>query len=205
MNKNLIAFCGIDGSGKTTQIAILKKSLEENGRTVFIEKQPSLWYRNDERVKKYLAGKVKSQKLLLSELALFSASDKLRQYQEIILPRLQKNEIVLMDRYVYSAYAYFITRGLKFDWLQEINKMLPLPDYTIYLDVPSNIAYKRIKNRNLSERTIEEQDRSKLEEVRNVFLSQPWGKNDKYIVINGNDDKNVVAKMVISNLYTQAK
>lgn len=54
----LIAFCGMDGAGKTTKLTILKNKLENIGEMVYTTKQPTDWYRKDNRVYKYLRGKI---------------------------------------------------------------------------------------------------------------------------------------------------
>jgi dTMP kinase len=179
----LIAFCGIDGSGKTTQLRRVQAELEAAmDIEVYTTKQPTNWYRKDPRVQQLMNSESDLEDLLLRELALFSAADRLRHYQTEISPQLETGSIVLTDRYVHSAYAYFTARGISdMAWLVEINKFVPLPDITIFLDVPVDVAIDRITTR-LGTINKEEINQARMNQIREIFLSQPWGKDNFHMV-----------------------
>lgn len=182
----LIAFCGMDGAGKTTQLIALKKKLEKLGEMVYTTKQPTDWYRSDERVRDFLCGKLEEDDLLLNELALFSAADRLRHFQTEILPNLNMGKIVLTDRYVYTTYAYFLARGIKnIDWLKSINRNISMPDLVFYIDLPADVALKRIVKREGVSQKKEEKDFARLNNIRNIFQKQPWGKSKNFFVLDG--------------------
>ena len=193
----LIAFCGIDGSGKTTQIVRLKHSLEQRGLSVFCTKEPTDWYRKDERVRRLLNREGESDKLIAEELALFAAADRLRHIQTDIIPNEAEGKIVITDRYVYSTYAYFMARGINdFKWLQSLNRYVPIPDLTFYLDVDPVEAVRRIIARDGKSQKKEETDLQAMNTVRNVFISQPWGAINNYHVIKGNNDIDAKSKII---------
>lgn len=203
----LIAFCGIDGSGKTTQIYRLYRTLLKKGYDPYLTKQPTDWYRKDETVRKLLNEELPLTTCIMSELSLFSAADKLRHYREEIEPQIQNNKIVISDRYVYSAYAYFLARGLNdLDWLKYLNKTLKEPDITIYIDVAPKVAFERIIKRDGKSEKKEETNYHKLEKVAKIFKEQPWGKSNKYVVIDGSKSieeiseeiENIVLKLLKS-------
>ena len=179
----LIAICGIDGSGKTTQINLLKDYFEKQGKNIHLTKQPTNFYRNYDRFRKYVNREISpNNSNIIFELALLSAADKIRHYETDIRPNAHK--IVISDRYVFSAYAYFIGRGVNdIEWLKDINIHLPIPDITIYLDIDPKIAYERIINRDGGYTKKEETDLELLSSVRNVFLKQPWGDIPNYNII----------------------
>ena len=184
----LIAICGIDGSGKTTQIELLKKYFnDEYQEDVLITKQPTNFYRSYNRFRSYVNRESNGPPVdILYELALLSATDKLKHYSEEILPN--KEKIIISDRYVFSAYSYFLARGISdIEWLKEINKYLPLPDITIYIDILPNIAYERIVNRDGRYTKKEETDMKILSKVRDNFISQPWGVLKNYYIVNSNE------------------
>ena len=150
----LISICGIDGSGKTTQVNLLKKHLNRVNDKVIICKQHTETYYDNERYKKYLQGALDKTKLTDYEMILYASYDRMKQYQLGILPYLEKNYIVITDRYVFSTYAYAKTRGVDLLWTMEMNKHLPLPDFTFILDINPLEASKRTCKRD--SRTIEE-------------------------------------------------
>ena len=196
-----IAICGIDGSGKTTQVNFLKEYYQNKGRNITCIKQHTQTYKNDQRMYDYLHGNLTKSELLVSEMALLSAFDRMRQYQLEILPRIKNNEIVIVDRYVYSAYAYYIMRGLELNWILDLNKKLPLPDCTICIDVPAEIAYERIKKR--QDITLEESNQKYMEKIRKIYRDQPWGKSSNYYIVNGDDNIHNISNKIsnITNMY----
>lgn len=194
----LIAFCGIDGSGKSTQLKRVQAQLEQMQHKVYPTKQPTDWYRSDPRVKKLMNSEVELDDLLLRELALFSAADRLRHYQTEISIQLEKGSIVLTDRYVYSAYAYFTARGLSdIEWLKEINRFVPIPNVTVFLDVPVNIAKTRIVARDGESSHKEELNTSRMEQIRSIFLVLPVEKANFYIIDSTQDLDMVTTDIMI--------
>ncbi|MCH5586328.1 dTMP kinase [Shimazuella sp. AN120528] len=197
----LIAFCGIDGSGKTTQLKRVQSELESMQFDVYTTKQPSNWYRSDSRVKQLMNSENDLDELLLRELALFSAADRLRHYQTEIQPILKRGSIVLTDRYVFSAYAYFHARGISdMEWLIDINKYVPLPDMTIFLDIPVEIAIDRIISRDVESANKEELNKDRMNQIREIFLAQPWSKENYYII-----DGTQQLEMITANILSYVK
>lgn len=181
----LIAFCGIDGSGKTTQLVELEKVLKENDYSVYRTKQPTNWYRSDERVRKILNQECIDD-MLNKELALFAATDRLRHIQTEIIPQEKRGQVVITDRYVFSTYAYFMARGIDdFKWLHELNRFVPMPDITFYIDIDVKTALQRIIARDGKATKKEETDFNTMSKVREVFLQQPWGKIQDYYILDG--------------------
>lgn len=167
----LVAFCGVDGSGKTTQLQLAQKYLDQRGQSSIILKQPTDWYRNHPETRRVLAS---DDGVDLHFLALFAAADRTKQAGEEIRPALAAGTHVLMDRYVFSTFAYFKARGLEGDdWLVTINSRMPLPDLTIHLDVPVEDALKRIVARDGVSSKAEEQNMARMRRVRAAFLELP--------------------------------
>ena len=201
----LIVICGIDGSGKTTQIQMLKEKLEEKN-LIYLTKQPTNFYRRYDRFRNYVNSDIKKEISILYELALLSAADRMRHYNLEI--ETNNNKIIICDRYVFSSYAYFMARGLKdITWLKEINKWSKLPDLTFYLDISPEIAFKRIINREGKSKKKEESDMNIMRKVRSFFLEQPWGIQDTYYIIKADRDKEMIHREIIDivgkyiNLY----
>jgi dTMP kinase len=194
-----VAVCGIDGSGKTTQIGAIVDFLRARRETLST-RQPSDLYRNDPTVRALLNLEVAGPEIS-RELALFAAFDRARHLRTEVFPVLERGGAVVSDRYVYSTYSYFLARGIDdIDWLKAINCLAPEPDVTIYIDVAPDIAIQRIIRRDGSSRKREEIDVERMSVVRSAFVAQPWGTSDSYHVIDGDRPQDVVTKEIFAIL-----
>lgn len=135
----LIAVEGLDGSGKSTQIYLLKRWLElQNLRVSFTE-----W--NSSVVVKAATKRGKKQQLLTpTTFSLVHATDFAHRYERNILPLLRHGYIVLADRYVFTALARDAVRGCDRGWVRNLYSFAVLPDITFYFDVPLDTAVGRI-------------------------------------------------------------
>ena len=135
----LIAVEGLDGSGKSTQIYLVKRWLELQGsRVYFTEWNSSLL------VKKATSKGKKRQLLTPTTFSLIHATDFADRYERQILPLLRAGFIVLADRYVYTALARDAVRGVDRDWVQRIYSFAVRPDITFYFEAPLEISLNRI-------------------------------------------------------------
>ncbi|MEV0195777.1 dTMP kinase [Nonomuraea sp. NPDC050691] len=193
-----IAFCGLDGSGKTTQIELLSEALRP-AHSVYVTRQPTTAYRNDPLVRAYLNDEVSKAEELpaLREMALYAAADRLRHLRTEIRPHLAQGDVVLTDRYVYSSYAYFLARGLdELPWLLALNKFVPAPDLVFYLDMSPEESERRILRRDGRSHKKEEVNLERMARVREMFLSRPWGVDDRFHVIDGAQPREAVAELI---------
>jgi dTMP kinase len=138
----LITFEGIDGSGKSTLIKQVGEYLKSKNLNTLITYEPY-----DEDIRNL----IKSGKYLpKAELALFTA-DRVQHIENIILPALKDNMIVLCDRFIDSTIAYqFGGNGISPDVIKAMYKLLNYPIYperTYYLDIPVSEAMFRISKR----------------------------------------------------------
>ncbi len=135
----LIVVEGIDGSGKSTQIYLLKRWLEIEGYKAFF----SEWNSADVVRAAIKRGK---KKLLLTPLtfSLIHAIDFSDRYEKQILPLLQAGYIVLCDRYIYTAFARDTTRGCNPEWVRKLYSFGVVPDITFFFDIDVDIAVERI-------------------------------------------------------------
>ena len=135
----LIAVEGLDGSGKSTQMYLLKRWLElQNMRVSFTE-----W--NSSVIVKAATKRGKKQQLLTpTTFSLIHATDFAHRYERHIVPLLRHGYIVLADRYIFTALARDAVRGCDRDWIRNLYSFAVLPDITFYFDVPLQIAVGRI-------------------------------------------------------------
>ena len=176
-----ITFEGIEGSGKSSLIAQLKKYFKSSKLEAFFSKEPGGTDLGKEIRKTLLNPKYSFDPT--SELLLLLA-DRAEHVQKIIRPNLQKNKLIFCDRYLDSTLAYQGSgRNLDKKIIKEMFKVLdfPIPDLTILLDVPVQIGLSRARKRNKLDR-FEKEDLNFHENVRRSYLD--LAKNDsKRIVI----------------------
>ena len=135
----LIIVEGIDGSGKSTQLDLLRKWLINQGYLVIF----SEW--NSSPIVKSTTRRGKRMQLLspMSFSLIHSADFASRTYSQI-MPALQAGAIVLADRYVYTAYVRDAVRGVNRTWLRRLYSFAVPPTLAFYFDVPLDEAMKRI-------------------------------------------------------------
>ena len=135
----LIAVEGIDGSGKSTQIHLLKRWLELQGLKVFF----SEW--NSSELVKSATTRGKEERLLTSTtFSLIHATDFADRYERQLVPLLKAGYIVLCDRYKFTAFARDTVRGCSPDWVRRIYSFAALPDLTFFFKAPLEVSLQRI-------------------------------------------------------------
>jgi len=135
----LIAVEGLDGSGKSTQIRLLKRWLELEGYKVFFTE----W--NSSELVRQATRKGKKKKILTpTTFSLIHCTDFADRYERQILPLLEGGYIVLADRYVYTAFARDAVRGCDREWLRKLYRFARKPDITFFFEVQLETALQRI-------------------------------------------------------------
>lgn len=135
----LIVIEGTDGSGKSTQIGRLKRWIEDQSYGVMV----SEW-----KTSKFIADAINDAKernlLNATTFSLLYAADFADRLEQVIIPALKSGFVVILDRYIYTAYARDVVRGHDIEWLKNLYDYAPEPDMVFYLDVPVEILLKRI-------------------------------------------------------------
>jgi dTMP kinase len=135
----LIAVEGLDGSGKSTQIYLLKRWFElQNLKVSFTE-----W--NSATIVKAATKRGKKKQLLSpTTFSLIHCTDFAHRYERYIVPLLRDGYLVLSDRYIFTALARDAVRGCDRDWVRNLYSFAVIPDITFYFDVPLATAIDRI-------------------------------------------------------------
>ncbi len=135
----LIIVEGIDGSGKSTQIHLLNKWLISEGYNVFF----SEW--NSSPLVKGTTKLGKKRKVLTpTTFSLIHATDFADRTEHQIIPALKAGAIVLADRYVYTAFARDVARGVSRAWVRNLYSFSVKPDIAFYFRVPLEVSLQRI-------------------------------------------------------------
>jgi dTMP kinase len=162
----LIVLEGIDGTGKSTQAALLAEKLRGLGvkTSVFREPTDGVWGRKiREKAKK--AGSLTAEE----ELDLF-LRDRRDNVEKNIKPALERGETVILDRYYFSTIAYQSAKGLDAGRIRRLNEeFAPPPDLVFILDLDAESGLGRIRERGARDELFEREDY--LRKVRAVFRS----------------------------------
>lgn len=135
----LIAVEGLDGSGKSTQIYLLKRWLEMSGLKVFF----SEW--NSSELVKSATRKGKQRELLSpTTFSLIHATDFADRYERQLVPLLRAGYLVLCDRYIFTAFARDVVRGCPPEWVRGLYSFAALPDLIFFFKAQLEVSLNRI-------------------------------------------------------------
>jgi dTMP kinase len=130
---------GIDGSGKSTQLSLLQKWLESEGYVVSF----SEW--NSSPLVRDVTRRGKKKKMLTPmTFSLIHATDFADRTEHQIIPPLKAGAVVLADRYIYTAFARDVGRGVNRDWVRELYGFAVKPTVGFYFRISLEEAMKRI-------------------------------------------------------------
>jgi dTMP kinase len=135
----LVAVEGLDGSGKSTQIYLLKRWLEAEGIKVYF----SEW--NSSELVKSATTKGKKRELLSpTTFSLIHATDFADRYERHLLPLLRAGYVVLCDRYIFTAFARDTVRGCPPAWVRGLYHFAAVPDLTFFFKADLEVSLNRI-------------------------------------------------------------
>ncbi len=137
----LIIVEGIDGSGKSTQLQLLQKWLLDAHYRVFFTEWNSSALVN-ETIKR---GKKKNL-LTPTTFSVLHATDFADRLAHLIIAPLKAGMIVCADRYIFTAFARDVVRGVHREWVRNMYGFAVKPDIALYFRVPIDVSLKRILN-----------------------------------------------------------
>jgi dTMP kinase len=189
----LIAFEGLDQSGKETQAQQLREKLREAGRKVRLLSFPDYGTSIGEEIARALAGERDYGPDVMQLLFVANRHER----REAIAEWLAVGHILLCDRYRASSIAYGEAQGLDPTWLEEIQRNLPVPDLTIYFDIAPETAVKRKAH----DRDRYERDLALLRRVRQSYQRQ--ARQPNWVLIDGEKSKEQIADDVFADVASR--
>lgn len=135
----LIIVEGIDGSGKSTQLQLLRKWLENKGFHVFFTE-----WNSSALVREATKQGKKRKSLTPTTFSLLHATDFASRLYHDILPPLKAGMLVLADRYAYTAFARDTVRGVSPAWVRKVYNFSVRPDMAFYFKVPIEMSINRL-------------------------------------------------------------
>ena len=135
----LIIVEGIDGSGKTTQAALLRNWLTSKGVPVFWTE-----WNSSQLVKDTTKKAKKSNSLTPTTFSLMHATDFADRQSFKIIPPLKAGMVVIADRYTFTAFSRDVARGVDREWVRSLYNFAIKPDLAFYFKVPISVSLSRL-------------------------------------------------------------
>ncbi len=179
----LIAFEGLDQSGKETQATLLRDRLRSAARRARLLSFPDYGTSIGEEIARALQGEREYGPDVMQLLFVANRHER----REAIAGWLDAGLVLLCDRYRASSIAYGEAQGLDPRWLEDIQRLLPPADLTVYIDIaPETAASRKTHDRDRYER-----DLAMLARVRESYMRQSSGAG--WIRIDGERSKEAIA------------
>ena len=188
----LIAFEGLDQSGKQTQAELLRDHLKAAGQRVRMLSFPDYGTSIGEEIARALQGEREYGADVMQLLYVANRYERKDEIQQWIDGGL----IIICDRYRASSVAYGEAFGLDPSWLIDMQKYLPAPDITILLDIPPDTSARR----KTSERDKYERDLALLSRVRESYLRQV---GEGWVHVDADRDRAAVAAEIRAAVETR--
>ena len=188
MTGHLIAFEGLDQSGKQTQAELLRDHLKQAGRKARLVSFPDYGTSIGEEIARALAGERDYGPDVMQLLYIANRYERKPDLQRW----LEGGLILVCDRYVSSSIAYGEAQGLDAAWLADLQRFLPVPALTIMLDIePSTAVQRKAVDRDRFERDLAMQERVR-ESYRREAAKESW------VVIDGERGRDAISLDVFS-------
>jgi dTMP kinase len=179
----LIAFEGLDQSGKQTQAELLRDRLKQDGRKTRLVSFPDYGTSIGEEIARALQGERDYAPDVMQLLYIANRYERRGDLQRWI----EGGVIVVCDRYIASSIAYGEAQGLDPAWLRDVQKFLPRPSLTVMLDIAPETAVER----KAVDRDRYERDRAMQARVRESYQRQ--AAEGGWIVLDGERNKDAIA------------
>jgi len=184
----LIAFEGLDQSGKQTQAELLRDRLKQEGRKARLVSFPDYATSIGEEIARALQGEREYEPDVMQLLYIANRYER----KPDLLRWLNGGLMLVSDRYTASSIAYGEAFGLDAGWLFDLQKFLPPAWLTVFLDIaPETAIQRKATDRDRYERDLAMQIR-----VRESYHRLATGEN--WIVLDGERSKDVIADEVFS-------
>lgn len=205
-----ITFEGIEGVGKSTQLSLAVKALQQAGVTVVATREPGGTPMGEEIRDILLKHRHEVVDPLAELLLLFAA--RAQHLETIIRPSLKRGQWVVCDRFMDATYAYQGGgRGMSLDILQRLEKLILAdfkPDLTFLLDAPSDISLQRITGRGGHPDRFEQEQQAFFERVRSMYQLRAEQDPKRFVVIDATlslDQVQAIIETMLLSLLAKTK
>lgn len=198
MKKNLfIAFEGIDGSGKSTQVKLLKEKLEAAGHKVHTTCEPTD-APTGKMIRDIFNHRIDGDHRTIAALFVADRLHHILNKTDGMLKMLEDGYTVITDRYYFSSYAYQ-SPHIDQDWVIQANSLaagLLRPDVNVYIDITPEISIERLNKGRTSIELYETLDNLRLVRDKYLELTDLLKNEEKVFVANGDQSPEGIANNV---------
>lgn len=191
---NFIAFEGIDGSGKSTQIRMLDARMKEQGIYCYTTMEPT-----DSPIgsliHQIMMGRIKTDNKAIAALFVADRLDHLLNDVNGIVNKINEGTTVITDRYYFSSYAYHSV-DMPMDWVIKANEQssnILRPTVNVFIDISPDVAIERIAKNRFHQELFEK--KSRLIKVREKYLEafDKLKEEECIIKVDGNRSEQEIA------------
>lgn len=190
-----IAFEGIDGSGKSTQVRLLSDRFRKQQIPFYTTMEPTDGPIGS-IIRQVMAGRMQAHPKVVAALFAADRLDHLLNETNGIVHKIEDGTAVIMDRYYFSSYAYQSV-DVPMEWLMQANgqsSALLRPDVNIFIDIDPELAMERIAKNRFQTELYEEKTR--LVQVRQKYMEafEKLRDVERVVAIDGNQSQEAVAE-----------
>ncbi len=210
MTGKFITFEGVEGCGKTTQIKLIAERLRGQGYDFVLTREPGGTVVG-ERIRSVLLDSTHKGISPIAELLLYAAARN-QHVEQVLLPALKADKLVLCDRYADATTAYQgAARNIDPAIIKDIHRIATeglTPDLTVLLDLPAKEGLARAHDRNLRDASSAKEDRFEQEDiafherVREGYLAIAKQEPDRFAVIDARGSEEEVHQKIVEVLQT---
>lgn len=196
-----ITFEGGDGSGKSTQLALLVEWLGQLGRTVVTTREPGGTPLGDElrEIVLHSRGHITAK----SE-ALIYAADRAHHIATKVRPAIDRGQVVVQDRYIDSSVAYQgVGRDLGADEVRHVSMWATdglLPDLTVLLDLEAGLGRERLDTSRTRFDRLEAEEQDFHARVRAAYLELAAAEPERFLVLDATEARDELAAAIRSRV-----
>ena len=192
-----IAFEGIDGSGKSTQIQLLNEKIKEKGIRCYQTCEPSSGPIGS-LTRQILTGRIKTDNRVIAAMFAADRLDHLLNDVDGIATKVEEGIAEITDRYYFSSYAYHSV-DVPMDWVIKTNEesaKVLRPDINIFIDIDADTAMERITKNRFHTELFEK--KSRLEKVRENYLKafDMLGGEENILIVDGTKTPEEIAEEI---------
>ena len=207
MAGQFITFEGGEGSGKSSQINILKSKLIDKGIDVVCTREPGGTPSAEILRELVTTGEVNKWEPMTEALLMFAS--RYEHTKNLIIPSLENGKWVLCDRFYHSTYAYQgLGHGLGLKAMEALKKISIgeiEPDLVFFLDIDPMEGIKRTMSRHTNEDRFEKMDISFHTKLRDAFLGFSKTYSENSVVINADQEINKISDIIFEEIEKRFK